>query len=189
MGVPISAWINFGMTVHVYNRFLTSSLQLSLMMVIRGNNSTKAYSWDHKYSAFKVNIAYFSFWLLMFLFWLIDCSCTNVLPPLTGIQLSTCTYRRFSRSHVGILWNIVAIASGVCASSEFGKMCMCVVAQFPINCRCFIRIGILNKQQRAQEVLIIYTRSTTVHKNCWMIPIWWCKSSQIKSMLSQATNV
>ena len=74
----------------------------------------------------------------------------------------------------------------VCTSFGFGKMCMCVCTFTPINYRWFIRFGILNNQQWAQEVLTIYTRSVTVHKNCLMIPIWdassinsnprfWCK--------------
>ena len=80
------------------------------------------------------------------------------------------------------------LTSNVCTLFEFGKMWVGVVAQFSINCRWFIRIGILNKQQWAQEVLTIYTRSVTMHKNRRMIPIWRCKFNQIKSMLSQATK-
>ena len=46
----------------------------------------------------------------------------------------------------------------VCASFRFGKM-WCVVTQLPINCRWFIRIGILYKQQWAQAVRAVCTRS------------------------------
>ena len=68
--------------------------------------------------------------------------------------------------------------------SNLGRCGLCVVTQLPINCRQCIRIGIWNKQQWAQEVLTINTRSMTVHRNCRMIQIWWCKSRPMSNWLS-----